>query len=211
MTELAGNAVFLDAAAHARAIDGEEHLLASCGKPSPLVSIGLDSVGADGTGEILVRGDQVIASYWNRPEANEAAYVDGWFRTGDIGRFDDEGYLYVVDRKKDIIVSGGENVASLEVEDVMSEHPAIGGVAVVGVPDERWGERVVAVAVARPGRELVAGEALDWARGRLAGYKRPKQLFVVDALPVNASGKVLKRDVRELAATLAANVDSAGD
>lgn len=205
MTELSGNAVFLDAAAHVRAIEGDEHLLSACGIPSPLVSIRLDDVGPDGSGEILVRGDQVIPGYWNRPEANADAYVDGWFRTGDVGRFDDEGYLYVVDRKKDIIVSGGENVASLEVEDVLSEHPAIGGVAVVGVPDDRWGERVVAVAVARAGHELIADEALDWARGRLAGYKRPKQLFVVDALPVNASGKVLKRDVRELAADLAAD------
>ena len=194
MTELSGNAVFLDAQAHARAIDGEEHLLAACGKPSPLVSIRLDDAG-----EILVRGDQVIDGYWNRPDADDDAYADGWFRTGDIGRFDEEGYLYIVDRKKDIIVSGGENVASLEVEDVMSEHPAIGAVAVVGVPDERWGERVVAVVVERDGHQLDEAEAVAWAKGRLAGYKRPKQVLVVEALPMNASGKVLKREVRDLA------------
>ncbi len=170
-------------------------LLSSCGKVGPLAAIRL----AD-DGEILIRGDQVVPGYWDRPEANEAAFVDGWFRTGDIGRFDDEGYLYIVDRSKDIIVSGGENVASLEVEDVLSEHPDLAAVAVVGVPDERWGERVVLVAVARPGTDPSADGVMAWARGRLAGFKRPRQVLFVDELPTNASGKVLKREVRNLAA-----------
>ena len=195
MTELSGNAVFLDAEAHRRAAADEPHLLSSCGKVGPLAAIRL----AD-DGEILIRGDQVVPGYWDRPEANEAAFVDGWFRTGDIGRFDDEGYLYIVDRSKDIIVSGGENVASLEVEDVLSEHPDLAAVAVVGVPDERWGERVVLVAVARPGTDPSADGVMAWARGRLAGFKRPRQVLFVDELPTNASGKVLKREVRNLAA-----------
>jgi len=195
MTELSGNAVFLDAEAHRRAAVDEPHLLSSCGKVGPLAAIRL----AD-DGEILIRGDQVVPGYWDRPEANEAAFVDGWFRTGDIGRFDDEGYLYIVDRSKDIIVSGGENVASLEVEDVLSEHPDLAAVAVVGVPDERWGERVVLVAVARPGTDPSADGVMAWARGRLAGFKRPRQVLFVDELPTNASGKVLKREVRNLAA-----------
>ena len=195
MTELSGNAVFLDADDHRRAVTTDPQLLAAAGRVGPLAAVKL----AD-DGEILIRGDQVVPGYWNRPEANEAAFVDGWFRTGDIGRFDDEGYLSIVDRSKDIIVSGGENVASLEVEDVLSEHPAVGAVAVVGVPDERWGERVVAVAVARPGSSLDPDEAVAWCGGRLAGFKRPRQMLVVDALPTNASGKVLKREVRLLAA-----------
>ena len=195
MTELSGNAVFLDAEAHRRAAVDEPHLLSSCGKVGPLAAIRL----AD-DGEILIRGDQVVPGYWDRPEANAAAFVDGWFRTGDIGRFDDEGYLYIVDPSKDIIVSGGENVASLEVEDVLSEHPDLAAVAVVGVPDERWGERVVLVAVARPGTDPSADGVMAWARGRLAGFKRPRQVLFVDELPTNASGKVLKREVRNLAA-----------
>ena len=195
MTELSGNAVFLDADAHRRAASTDPHLLAAAGKVGPLAAIRL----AD-DGEILIRGDQVVPGYWDRPEANEAAFVDGWFRTGDIGRFDDEGYLYIVDRSKDIIVSGGENVASLEVEDVLSTHPALASVAVVGVPDNRWGERVVAVAVARPGAAVDADDVLEWCRGRLAGFKRPRQLLVVDELPTNASGKILKREVRTIAA-----------
>lgn len=195
MTELSGNAVFLDADDHRRAVDSDPHLLAAAGRVGPLAAIRL----AD-DGEILIRGDQVVPGYWNRPEANAAAFVDGWFRTGDIGRFDDEGYLSIIDRSKDIIVSGGENVASLEVEDVLSTHPSIGAVAVVGVPDERWGERVVAVAVPRTGASIDAGEVVDWCQGRLAGFKRPRELLVVESLPTNASGKVLKREVRELAA-----------
>ncbi|MEI2653164.1 MAG: AMP-binding protein [Microthrixaceae bacterium] len=195
MTELSGNAVFLDADDHRRAVTTDPQLLAAAGRVGPLAAVKL----AD-DGEILIRGDQVVPGYWNRPEANDAAFVDGWFRTGDIGRFDDEGYLSIVDRSKDIIVSGGENVASLEVEDVLSEHPAVGAVAVVGVPDERWGERVVAVAVARAGAALDPDEVVAWCTGRLAGFKRPRQMLVVDALPTNASGKVLKREVRVLAA-----------
>ena len=195
MTELSGNAVFLDADDHRRAVTTDPQLLAAAGRVGPLAAVKL----AD-DGEILIRGDQVVPGYWNRPEANDAAFVDGWFRTGDIGRFDDEGYLSIVDRSKDIIVSGGENVASLEVEDVLSEHPAVGAVAVVGVPDERWGERVVAVAVARAGAALDPDEVVAWCTGRLAGFKRPRQMLVVDALPTNASGKVLKREVRLLAA-----------
>jgi len=210
MTELSGNAAFLDADAHRLAADSAPHLLSAAGRVGPVGAFRLVDDGPDGSivdvaagdaGEIVVRGDQVISAYWERPEATAEAFVDGWFRTGDIGRFDAEGYLYVVDRRKDIIVSGGENVASLEVEDVLSAHPDIAQVAVVGVPDERWGERVVAVAVARPGTTLSEDEVLSWATGRLAGFKRPRRLLVVDELPVNASGKVLKRAVRAWAAS----------
>lgn len=211
MTELSGNLAFLDAEDHRRAVGDAPHLLASAGRVGPLGSIRLvrDDLGPDGAlvdvapgepGEIVVRGDQVIAGYWERPDDDATAFVDGWFRTGDVGRLDDDGYLYVVDRRKDIIVSGGENVASLEVEDVLCGHPAVAAAAVVGVPDERWGERVTAVVVARPGSAIDGHELVAWCEGRLAGFKRPRYALVVDELPTNASGKVLKAEVRRLAA-----------
>lgn len=211
MTELSGNLAFLDAADHRRAAADAPHLLASAGRVGPLGSIRLvrDGLGPDGAlvdvdpgepGEIVVRGDQVIDGYWERPDDDAAAFVDGWFRTGDVGRLDGDGYLSIVDRRKDIIVSGGENVASLEVEDVLSGHPAVAAAAVVGVPDERWGERVTAVVVARPGAAIDGDELVAWCEGRLAGFKRPRHALVVDELPTNASGKVLKAEVRRLAA-----------
>jgi len=205
MTELSGNAVFLDPAAHRRAATTEPHLLAAAGRPGPLVALRIvDDAGEDvapgAAGEILVRGDQVCAGYWEAPDATAEAFDGEWFRTGDVGRLDAEGQLYVVDRKKDIIISGGENVASREVEDVVGTHPAVDHVAVVGLPDARWGEKVTAVVVARDGSGLDPDELVVWTDGRLAGFKRPRVVVVVDELPLNASGKVDKRAVRELAA-----------
>ncbi|MBK6669814.1 MAG: AMP-binding protein [Actinobacteria bacterium] len=186
MTELSGNAVFLTPDDHRRAAADRPDLLTAAGRPGPLAAIRL----AD-DGEIEVRADQVIPGYWNRPDATADAFTaDGWFRTGDIGRIDAEGYLSIVDRAKDIIVTGGENVASREVEDALAEHPDVAAVAVVGVAHPRWGEQVVAVATAADGATIDADAVLEWARGRLAGFKRPKALLVRDALPVNASGKV---------------------
>ena len=201
MTELSGNAVFLDPDAHRRAATDVPHLLAAAGRPGPLVELRIAhddgrAVEAGAVGEILVRGDQVCDGYWEAPEASAAARVEGWFRTGDLGRIDDEGYLYVVDRKKDIIISGGENVASREVEDVVSTHPLVSQVAVVGVADPVWGERVCAVVVANGSGEVDPDEVVAWTDGRLAGFKRPRRVVVVDALPVNASGKVDKAQVR---------------
>ena len=196
MTELSGNAVFLTPDDHRRAAADRPDLLTAAGRPGPLAAIRL----AD-DGEIEVRADQVIPGYWNRPDATADAFTaDGWFRTGDIGRIDAEGYLSIVDRAKDIIVTGGENVASREVEDALAAHPDIAAVAVVGVAHPQWGEQVVAVATAADGATIDADAVLEWARGRLAGFKRPKALLVRDALPVNASGKVLKRDLRVWAA-----------
>jgi acyl-CoA synthetase (AMP-forming)/AMP-acid ligase II len=205
MTELSGNAVFLDPAAHRRAARDEPHLLAAAGRPGPLVALRIvDDEGNDvpggQPGEILVRGDQVCAGYWEAPEATAAAFDGAWFRTGDIGRLDDRGQLYVVDRKKDIIISGGENVASREVEDVVGMHPDVAHVAVVGLPDPRWGETVTAVVVARAAVELDPVALVAWTDGRLAGFKRPRVVVLVAELPLNASGKVDKRAVRELAA-----------
>lgn len=191
MTELSGNAVFLGPADHRAAIDHSPGLLTSAGRPGPLVAIDL----ADDD-EILVRGEQVIDRYWERPEATAEAFRGEWFRTGDVGRLDD-GVLSVVDRYKDLIVSGGENVSSREVEDALSAHPDIAAVAAVGRPSDRWGEEVAAVVVPRAGRDIVEAEIIEWSRGRLAGFKRPKSVVVRRELPLNASGKVLKRQLRD--------------
>jgi acyl-CoA synthetase (AMP-forming)/AMP-acid ligase II len=185
MTELSGNAVFLDDEGH------RTHPRAA-GRPSPEVEVRL----AD-DGEILVRAPQVMAGYWDEPEVTAATIVDGWLHTGDLGEIDDEGYVSVVDRAKDIVVTGGENVSSREVEDVLSTHPAVRQVAVIGVPDARWGEAVCAVVVPRPGVEVTLDELVAHTRGVLGGFKQPRRLALVDALPVNAGGKVLKRELRE--------------
>ena len=216
MTELSGNAVFLGPDEHRRAAAGEPELLAAAGRPAPLVRLRIvDDDGVDVSpgepGEVLVRGDQVCAGYWDDPVATAAARTDGWFHTGDVGCIDARGYLSIVDRKKDLIITGGENVSSREVEDVVSEHPAVAAVAAVGLPDERWGERVCAVVVWREGHAVAADELIDWTEGRLAGFKRPRVVVVVDELPVNASGKVEKRRVRELAADREPSGSSGGE
>jgi acyl-CoA synthetase (AMP-forming)/AMP-acid ligase II len=205
MTELSGNAVFLSPEDHRRAAAEEPGLLAAAGRPGPLVALRIvdddDREVAPGEpGEILVRGDQVCAGYWNDPDASAAVRLGPWLRTGDIGRIDD-GVLYVVDRKKDLIITGGENVASREVEDVVSLHPDVAAVAVVGVPDDRWGETVCAVVVPRAGAAPIDPAALiAWTEGRLAGFKRPRRVVVTTELPLNASGKVDKVALRRLAA-----------
>ena len=205
MTELSGNAVFLTPQDHRRAATSEPELLSAAGRPGPLSALRIvgdddEDVAPGAAGEILVRGDQVCAGYWNDPGATAASRLGPWLRTGDIGRIDDAGVLHVVDRKKDIIITGGENVASREVEDVLGGHVAVGHVAVVGVPHPRWGEQICAVVVATPGATLDPDELVAWTAGRLAGFKRPKVVLVIDALPLNASGKVDKRQVRSLAA-----------
>lgn len=150
-------------------------------------------------GEILLRGPKVFKGYWNNPEASEAALVDGWFHTGDIGRMDPEGYLYIVDRKKDIIVSGGENIASTEVERVIYEEPDVAECAVVGAPDEKWGEVPWAYVVLKPDGKTTAREIVDRCTASLAKFKVPKRVEFIEALPRNPSGKVLKRALRDLA------------
>jgi acyl-CoA synthetase (AMP-forming)/AMP-acid ligase II len=151
-----------------------------------------------------VRSGQVCAGYWDDPEATAAAIVDGWLRTGDVGVLDDDGLLTIVDRAKDIVVTGGENVASREVEDVVGSHPAIARVAVVGLPDPRWGEAVCAAVVLRPAHDRpaddVEADVIAHARARLAGYKVPKRVVVLDDLPTNAGGKVVKPELRRLLA-----------
>jgi fatty-acyl-CoA synthase len=154
-------------------------------------------------GEICLRGPKITRGYWNDPEKTATAFFGDWFRSGDVGCLDDEGFLYLTDRKKDMIVSGGENIASLEVERVIYELPQVQEVAVVGMRDERWGERPVAVVVLAQGTTLEPPELAAHCRTRLAGFKVPKQLIIRDSLPRNPSGKVLKRVLRaELEATI---------
>jgi acyl-CoA synthetase (AMP-forming)/AMP-acid ligase II len=148
-------------------------------------------------GEIQIKSANVMKGYWNKEEATKKAIVDDWFFTGDAGYFDPDGYLYIHDRVKDMIVSGGENIYPAEVENAIFGHPAVADVAVIGVPDERWGEAVKACVVKKPGRTATPAEIIAWARERIAGYKLPKTVDFVDALPRNPTGKVLRRELRK--------------
>jgi steroid-24-oyl-CoA synthetase len=149
-------------------------------------------------GEIWLRGPTVVRGYFNQPEATAAAFTDGWFHTGDLGRLDGEGYLYVVDRLKDVIIRGGENIYAAEVEAVLYEHPDVVEAALVGLPHERLGEEVGAVVRARPGSTLGATDVQAHVAARLAAFKVPSRVWVVtEELPRNAAGKVLKRELRE--------------
>ena len=147
-------------------------------------------------GEVVLRGPKVFAGYWRDPEATERAFAGGWFHTGDVGTKDDDGYVYIVDRLKDMIISGGENIAGSEVERVLDEHAAVLEVAVVGRPHERWGEVPVAYVVPRPDARPTADELIEHCRSQLAKFKVPADVVFLDALPRNPSGKVLKRELR---------------
>jgi fatty-acyl-CoA synthase len=149
-------------------------------------------------GEICIKGPNVMAGYWNRPDATaEAIDPEGWFHSGDIGYFDEDGFLYVVDRVKDMVISGGENVYPAEVESVLYEHPAVTEIAIIGLPDDRWGEAVTAVAAVGEGQELSLEELREFGGENLARYKLPTRLHTVDALPRNPAGKVLKFELRD--------------
>jgi long-chain acyl-CoA synthetase len=201
LTETSPILAILDEADHNRGLAGREDLLRSSGRPLPGVDIRI--VGSDGravpsgtSGEIVVRGPQVAKGYHNRPRETAEAFRDGWLWTADIGRIDAEGYLYVLDRKKEMVITGGENVYTLEVEAVLSQHPAVSEVAVIGVPDERYGEALFAAIVLVPGCRVTSDEIIAHCRGRIGGYKIPRRIAFVDALPRSAVGKVLKHDLR---------------
>ncbi len=179
------------------------HLMRSAGRPYPWVELRIadpesgEDLGVDRVGEIWIRSPQVTAGYWDRPDDTAAALTgDGWFRSGDGGYVDDEGYLFLTDRIKDMIVTGAENVYPAEVENVIAAHPDVAEVAVIGVPDTRWGEAVKAVVAPAPGTTIDPDELLAWTKERIAGFKRPRSVDLVDALPRNPSGKVLKKDLR---------------
>jgi acyl-CoA synthetase (AMP-forming)/AMP-acid ligase II len=200
LTEVCGVATRLGPEDHR---GGDEDRLVSAGTPIQGVEVRIvdpDSLqdAPTGTqGEIWFRTPQLMKGYLNKPEATaESITEDGWFRTGDIGRLDPDGYLFVEDRIKDMIITGGENVYSIEVERILAEHPAVVEVAVFGVPDEKWGEAVKAV-VALDGDGVAEAELIAWAREHLAAYKCPKTVDVIDALPRNPTGKILKKDLRQ--------------
>ena len=203
MTESTGGVVQLDPEDHDPG-GPREHLLRSVGRPLPWVELRIADpatgveLGARQVGEVWLRAPNVTPGYFNRPDETAAALTpDGWLRTGDGGYVDEDGYLFLTDRIKDMIVSGGENVYPIEVEEALSHHPDVVEVAVIGVPDERWVEAVTALVVCRPGSRPTADELLAFARDRLAGYKLPRSIEFVEELPRTPSGKVLKRELRE--------------
>ena len=182
--------------------DHKGERLLSCGRPmfgaEVRVVDPLDrDVPVGEIGEVLYRGPGTMSGYWRRPDDTAAASRGGWFHTGDAGSMDADGFLSIRDRIKDMIVSGGENIYPAELESILMDHPAVADAAVIGVPDERWGETVHAIVVRRPGAELSADELIDWSRERLAGFKRPRSVDFTDVVPRNPSGKILKRQLRE--------------
>lgn len=198
LTETTGGGTNLKPEDH----DPARNKLRSCGKPNAGVEVLIvdedgQEVAQGEVGEIVLRGATIMKGYWNKPDATREAIKKDWFYTGDAGFLDAEGYVFIHDRVKDMIVSGGENVYPAEVENALFAHPDIADVAVIGVPDEKWGEAVKACVVAAPGKELSEQEIIDFARARIAGYKLPKSVDFIEALPRNPSGKILRRELRE--------------
>jgi acyl-CoA synthetase (AMP-forming)/AMP-acid ligase II len=196
MTELAPIATILGPDDH------RDARLASAGRAAPhaevrIVDAADQEVPRGTVGEVVVRGGHVMLGYWNKPEETAAAVRGGWMHTGDGAYMDDDGYVYVVDRLKDMIVSGGENVYSTEVENAVAKHPAVATCAVIGVPDDQWGERVHAVVVLKPGAHASEQDISDHVKTLIATYKAPRSVEFVDALPVSGTGKVLKRELRK--------------
>jgi acyl-CoA synthetase (AMP-forming)/AMP-acid ligase II len=199
MTETTGTIVILPPEDHDPAGNAR---MRSAGKPLPGVELRIvDGAGNDlpigEVGEVWARSSNTMLGYWNQPDATQNSLAEGgWFKTGDAGYLDEDGYLFIHDRVKDMIISGGENVYPAEVESAIYGHPDVLEVAVIGVPDDKWGEAVKAVCVPRPGQSIDPDNVIGWARDRIAGFKVPKSIDVIEALPRNAAGKVLRRDLR---------------
>lgn len=201
LTEVCGAVTQLSPEAHRD--DTRPERLTSAGQPADQVEVRvvnpdtLEDVPAGEAGELWFRTPQLMEGYHNKPEATaEAITPDGWFRTGDIGRVDDGGFVFVEDRLKDMIISGGENIYSVEVERALTDHPAVSDAAVFGIPDEKWGETVKAVVELSPGRESSPEELIAWCRDKLAHYKCPRSVDIMEVLPRNPTGKLLKKDLR---------------
>jgi fatty-acyl-CoA synthase len=197
MTETTGGVTILSNAAH----DPAKGKLRSCGMAVPGVDIKI--VAADGAevprgvvGEILIRAPVVTKGYWNKPDATADAIRNGWMHSGDAAYMDEDGYVFIYDRVKDMIVTGGENVYPAEVENALFGHPAIADAAGIGVPDDKWGEAVKAIVVLKPGAPKDEADIIDWARTRIAHFKAPKSVDFVDSIPRNGAGKILKRELR---------------
>ncbi|MEX2453531.1 MAG: long-chain-fatty-acid--CoA ligase [Rhodospirillaceae bacterium] len=205
ITETAGITCCLAASDHDLTVppDGV-HRAASCGPPTPFIDLRVvddndNDVAVGEIGEVVCGGPKIMSAYWRKPEVTAEALRDGWYHTGDMGYLDETGHLYLVDRKKDMIITGGENVYSVEVENVLSTHPAVLEVAVIGIPQELRGEQVHAVIVPRPGSDAPGeAEIIGFCRGRIAGYKIPKSVsFVAGPLPTTGPGKIAKRRLRD--------------
>ncbi len=180
----------------------EQGILASCGKPFRTVHVRIvdednNDLGPGDVGEIVVKSKRVMKEYWHMPEETREAFTDGWLHTGDMGYYDEKGYIFIVDRKKDMIITGGENVYPREVEEVLYRHPAISEASVIGLPDPYWVEKVHAVVVLKKGMSATQEEIIRFCKGHLAGYKTPKSVEFVSSLPKNPQGKILKREIRE--------------
>lgn len=186
------------------AIRGDEmhgRRASSCGRPFTGIAVRVvDSTGEPlppgQRGEVVVRGDTVMSGYWGNPEATARTLAGGWLHTGDIGHFDSNGYLFLTDRSKDVIITGGTNVYPREVEEVLLQHPAVSEASVIGVPDADWGESICAVVVLEPGAEASGTDLIMHCRSRLASFKKPRRVIFAEELPKNATGKILKRELR---------------
>jgi acyl-CoA synthetase (AMP-forming)/AMP-acid ligase II len=199
LTETSGAITYLPPEDHDEKVPDR---LKSCGKP--LAGIEMRVVDADGkdvttgeVGEIITRSPQNMMGYWNQPEATRRAIRGDWFYTGDAGYLDQDGYIYIYDRVKDMIISGGENIYPAEVESALFGHSAVADVAVIGIPDDKWGEAVKAFVVKKPGAEVTPDELMSFARERIASYKVPRSIDFIDTLPRTPTGKILKRELRK--------------
>jgi acyl-CoA synthetase (AMP-forming)/AMP-acid ligase II len=188
----------------ATVLDGENALakVGSCGKPFFHTEVRVvdeegNDVGPEVKGEVLLRAPNVMRGYWNRPEESEEALKGGWLHTGDVGRMDEEGFLYIMDRKKDMIISGGENIYPAEIEDSLRHNPKILDVGVIGYPHEKWGEAVMAVVAVKEGETLTEEELIEWCQGKIGKFKIPKKVVFTDAIPRTPTGKILKRVLRD--------------
>jgi acyl-CoA synthetase (AMP-forming)/AMP-acid ligase II len=203
MTESGGPGCILHQ--HQHVLEGEEKIvrrLRSAGQPMFGCDVRVvDAAGRECAvgelGEIVIRSEGLMQGYWGNPTATAEALRGGYLHTGDVGQVDDDGFVFIMDRLKDMIVSGGENIYSREIEDAIISHPAIAEAAVVGAPDERWGERVVAFVVKKPGQDASAEAIIEHCRQKIASYKRPKQVFFLDGLPKLPNGKIEKFKLRD--------------
>jgi len=201
-SEMTSGVTRLSISHHAFALKHRPERLASCGRPQGeadvrVVDANGKEVSGDEIGEIIVRGDDIFKGYWGEPELTGEVLVDGWFHSGDLAKVDDEGFIYLVDRKKDMIISGGFNVYPTEVETVLYKHPAIYEACVISVPDERWGESVKAVVSLKPGAAITPEELIAYCRTQLADYKSPRTIDFMKDLPKNPNGKIARKVVRE--------------
>lgn len=202
MTETSGTVIALPPEDHQRALNGHPHLLTACGKPCPGNEVKIideqgQTLGPNETGEICLRSASNMLGYFNREEATKTTIQNGWVLTGDAGYIDDEGYIYLRDRLKDMVVSGGENIYPVEVENVLAGLPGVIEVAVIGVPDDKYGEALLAVFALKPDYTIDVDAMVSFCRDKLAGYKIPRRIELLDALPRNPSGKILKTVLRE--------------